>query len=916
MNSFGVRLYGVYLAPDQRIQFCAIEPGMMRGQALVRDLRGSKFTAIDPQRVLHLFTLDKYGEGSVYPFIRLRPDARAESVVERETVRLAANVALPPVQMPLEMKSTEFHMATGYDASRPDMLTMRKVVPGLEAIRATFCFTLISSKRGNGEGEAIYCRLWKHITDGSLRKLTDKQIYEVANTATSESGTKRVTRWEAGSGPQSGLGNLLHGLWDWAEDFAKWWAAHPRLRDRELRRRAAKELGLPPGLGMSKFTFGLELLGQNVACLDSHIIGILVGRAKTAAEAKAIGAKLAGDVSTRTAKPVEGSRWKGITEKAIGLYEKFEDDLVKDNEFFKPSDPMGYARCQWMTWEVLRQEATVHDTLFASLRSLKSDLKMHLPTHYMENLKKGAKQRWMRLNYQWVDVAGKRPVSEKAQAFAKRAKKTTSKFRFYTPRLIANPVSTKSLTAGPWAEYVRVRDPGDSWMRANQIPSTLRQAVLRILYRNKPPEVSPNVVGSGAFAVVTDHPHDQKLVIKFTEDSLDAELASRIKFLQDKGDKSALAVFPVIHEIYEVPYTKYFGGLEEEYIGLRRAPNRFWAMVIERVVPLREAAEKMLGSEGQHQLDGLVKWSRHVHAMEVANELAWKLERGEVKARQKEQVANALHKGLVEFAVALGESAKAYKDKYSGKLSDTLSIMQDVVASLIEMGFYITDLHCGNWGVRVTTGQMLVIDFGLSSTEPADKTARTKTLLKVKPAVKQLSLFPKQNPEGWASYTKRGYCGICHREPVEVFERRGWPRLCAVCIPKWEAHVKRTADAEELFVKYGEFLKQTGHERFFNSHEQRDRAKAKFIEDYEAGKNYPSKKSFEEWLTQEPKKNPLPFKVAWKVEGRWQANSFQSRREAEQFLARVVRWPGSSHHRLIDARTGAALIMQNRRRRR
>jgi hypothetical protein len=189
-------------------------------------------------------------------------------------------------------------------------------------------------------------------------------------------------------------------------------------------------------------------------------------------------------------------------------------------------------------------------------------------------------------------------------------------------------------------------------------------------------------------------------------------------------------------------------------------------------------------------------------------------------------------------------------------------------------------------------------------------------VLKARSAAKQLSLFPKQNPEGWTSYTKRGFCDICHREPVEVFEHRGWPYLCAVCIPKWEAHVKRTADAEELFVKYGEFLRSTGHERYFGSIEQRDRAKAKFIEDYEAGKNYPSKKSFEEWLTQEPKKNPLPFKVAWKVEGRWQANSFQSRREAEQFLARVVRWPGSSHHRLIDARTGAALIMQNRRRRR
>ena len=51
------------------------------------------------------------------------------------------------------------------------------------------------------------------------------------------------------------------------------------------------------------------------------------------------------------------------------------------------------------------------------------------------------------------------------------------------------------------------------------------------------------------------------------------------------------------------------------------------------------------------------------------------------------------------------------------------------------------------------------------------------------------------------------------------------------------------------------------------------------------------------------------------VEGRWQSNMFQSMREAQAFLQRVKHWPGSSHHRIIDARTGAMLIMANRRRR-
>jgi len=892
---FDARLYGVYLAPDNHIQFCAIEPGMMRGQVLVRDLRGSKHAAVAAERILHLFTLDKHGEGSVYPFIRLRPTVEAVAV-EREAVRLAANIALPPVQMPLQAKGEEFHMATGYDAPRKDMLELRRHVPGLDVIRATFLFTVISANRGNGECENIYYRLWPHIADGSLRKMSEERIKAAANTPTSI-----VTIWGK---PGLTLGDYMHSVWDWAEDFAKWWAAHPKLRDRELRRRAAMELGLPKGLGFTKFAFGLELLGHNVCCLDKHILGILVGSAKTAKEARAIGEDLAAKISQKGSPP-EGSRWKAIVPKSIDLYEEFEDLLVKDNEFFDPQDPMSYARCQWMTWEVLRNEATMHDSLFASIRSLKSDLKIHLHPRYLESLKRGAKMIWMRLRWTWVDVRGEKPVTVKAREFAKRAKKRISTFRYATPRLIANPVTTKSLSlaSGPWAEYAQVHDASNSWMRAIQVPDALRQAVLRVLYRNKPPEVRPDVVGEGAFAVVTDHPHDRKLVVKLTSDALDADLASRIKFLQDRGDKNALAVFPVVHEIYEVPYSK--EGIDE------RPTERFWAMVIERVVPLREAAETMLGSEGQHLLDGLVKWSRHAPAMEVANELAWKLERGEVKARQKEQVAEALRKGLVGFVAALGKAGESYKDKYNGKLTDTMRLMQDVVGSLLEMGFYITDLHCSNWGVRVTTGQMLVIDFGLSSTEPADKTARTKTLLKVKPAAKQLSLFPKRNPEGWTSYTKRGYCELCHREPVEVFERRGWPNLCAVCIPKWEAHVKRTAAEEELFGKYMDYIKSTGRIWGYSSIEQRDRAKAKFIEDFEGGKNYIGKKGFEEWLKREPTKNPLPYKVIWRVEGRWQANMFQSMREAQAFFERVKHWPGSSQHRIIDARTGAMLIMAN-----
>jgi hypothetical protein len=113
----------------------------------------------------------------------------------------------------------------------------------------------------------------------------------------------------------------------------------------------------------------------------------------------------------------------------------------------------------------------------------------------------------------------------------------------------------------------------------------------------------------------------------------------------------------------------------------------------------------------------------------------------------------------------------------------------------------------------------------------------------------------------WKSYTKRGFCDICHREPIEVFEHPGQPHLCADCIPKWEAHVERAASENELWSKYLQFRREAGRETFFGDTARADRAKAKFIEDFKSGKNYILKKSFEEWLkTTDPdiRRNPPP----------------------------------------------------------
>lgn len=57
--------------------------------------------------------------------------------------------------------------------------------------------------------------------------------------------------------------------------------------------------------------------------------------------------------------------------------------------------------------------------------------------------------------------------------------------------------------------------------------------------------------------------------------------------------------------------------------------------------------------------------------------------------------------------------------------------------------------------------------------------------------------------------------------------------------------------------------------------------------------------------------NPLPFKVAWKVGHQWNANAFSSLRDAKEFFERVRHWPGSSHHQIVDARSGVVLVAAN-----
>jgi hypothetical protein len=116
------------------------------------------------------------------------------------------------------------------------------------------------------------------------------------------------------------------------------------LRDRELRRYLARSTDLPAGLGVSKLSFTLALLGQDCVCLDARILTRIFGSRDRATEVESGWRK-------------SGSR---VSESALQRYEAVEDAFIQGNPFYRPNDPLGRARAQWMSWESVGGRGATH----------------------------------------------------------------------------------------------------------------------------------------------------------------------------------------------------------------------------------------------------------------------------------------------------------------------------------------------------------------------------------------------------------------------------------------------------------------------------------------------------------------------------------------------------------------------------
>ena len=116
------------------------------------------------------------------------------------------------------------------------------------------------------------------------------------------------------------------------------------LRDRELRRHLVRETDLPTGLGVTKVSFTLALLGHDCVCLDGRLLNRMFQPRDRALEIEA----------------GWGKTGKHVSELALSRYEAVEDAFLEGNRHYNARDPLGRARAQWRSWESVGGKGATH----------------------------------------------------------------------------------------------------------------------------------------------------------------------------------------------------------------------------------------------------------------------------------------------------------------------------------------------------------------------------------------------------------------------------------------------------------------------------------------------------------------------------------------------------------------------------
>lgn len=204
---------------------------------------------------------------------------------------------------------------SGFGDVRGQLLRHRNELPSLNTIRISTIFAGMTIRVRFSEAE----KGWRCVAD-TYDRIARARIPDIGE----------IERCLVPLGLIVGRKAMYEQTQTWSETVRA--AIGRGLRDRELRRFLYLESELPQMIKLAKLSFTLELLGQNVCCLDARILNRMFGDAE--------GDKLAGTFSREP------------TENTLRRYEAVEDAFLANNPFYRAGDPIGRAQAQWQSWEV------------------------------------------------------------------------------------------------------------------------------------------------------------------------------------------------------------------------------------------------------------------------------------------------------------------------------------------------------------------------------------------------------------------------------------------------------------------------------------------------------------------------------------------------------------------------------------
>jgi hypothetical protein len=189
-------------------------------------------------------------------------------------------------------------------------------------------------------------------------------------------------------------------------------------------------------------------------------------------------------------------------------------------------------------------------------------------------------------------------------------------------------------------------------------------------------------VGAGFFATVYENANDPDTVVKFTTDKEDAKAAA---VLAATKPKSAVRIYDVA-ELVDAA-----GPLNSRFITL-------YGIIAEKVRPLRKERPDLEGVADSFKRSVVTAEHREMR---------------EKKGYLKPGKGFKLPPGFPQEAVerCINDIEDADKCKFTNKLLGALT------AVARKGGIFTSDVHSGNWGFR-PNGELVLIDFGLGSTDP------------------------------------------------------------------------------------------------------------------------------------------------------------------------------------------------------